>query len=325
MRLFLRLLAVLAIVVVAIVLFNSSWFATPNPDAKLRLIAHRGVHQVYDRDNLGYQDCTATRIFTPTHTLIENTPASIEAALAAGADVIEIDVHPTNDGTFAVFHDWELDCRTNGTGATRDHDMAYLKTLDIGYGYSADGGQTYPLRGKGVGMMPSFADIVTAFPSASFLINYKSRDAAEGDLLAALLAEHPEWRAPVWGVYGSAEPTRRAMALVEGLHGFDMTSVKSCLFGYLALGWSGHLPETCHNTLVPVPSNYAWLLWGWPHRFTGRLASVGSQAVMVGPVRGNDPMGGINDLETLSSVPEHFDGYVWTDRIEVIGPALSAR
>ena len=33
--------------------------------------------------------------------------------------MIEIDVHPTTDGQFAVFHDWTLDCRTNGAGVTR--------------------------------------------------------------------------------------------------------------------------------------------------------------------------------------------------------------
>lgn len=325
MRVFVRVLVGLALLIAAVLLYNSSWFAAPNPDAKLRLIAHRGVHQVYDRVNLDYQDCTATRIFPPEHDLIENTPASISAALAAGADVIEIDVHPTTDGTFAVFHDWNLECRTDGAGATRDHDMASLEALDIGYGYTADGGLTYPLRGKGVGLLPSFDEIMTGFPTARFLVNYKSRNASEGDLLATLLRRRPEWRPAVWGVYGSDEPTMRAMELIPGLEGFGMSTVKECLLGYLALGWTGHMPDACHDTLVPLPINYAWLVWGWPHRFTERLAAVGSRAILVGPMIGNDPMGGINDPQTLSAVPDDFDGYVWTDRIEVIGPALKSR
>lgn len=322
MRLLRRVLVVLAVFVLAVLLYNSSWLAAPDPDGELRLIAHRGVHHTYSRENLSYQDCTATHIHPPTHALIENTPASMQAALDAGADVIEIDVHPTLDGTFAVFHDWNLECRTNGRGTTRDHDMAYLKTLDIGYGYTADGGETYPLRGKGIGLMPAFADIMAAFPRTRFLINYKSRDEREGDLLARLLSEHPEWRDNIWGVYGGHEPTFRATGLIDGLRGFSVASTKGCLYQYLALGWTGYMPETCRNTLVPVPVNFAWLIWGWPHRFTGRLASVGSEAILVGPIKGRDPMGGINDADTLASVPDGFNGYVWTDRIEVIGPAL---
>ena len=36
----------------------------------------------------------------------------MRAAFAAGADIVELDIHPTTDGQFAVFHDWTLDCRT---------------------------------------------------------------------------------------------------------------------------------------------------------------------------------------------------------------------
>jgi glycerophosphoryl diester phosphodiesterase len=116
------------------------------------------------------------------------------AAFALGADVVELDVHPTTDGRFAVFHDWTLDCRTEGTGETRDHNMAYLKTLDIGYGYTVDGGRTFPLRGTGAGLMPSFSDVMAAFPGKKFLVNFKSNEAREGDTLADMLEANPEWR-----------------------------------------------------------------------------------------------------------------------------------
>ena len=80
---------------------------------------------------------TALRIYPPTHTYIENTISSMQAAFDAGAQIVEIDIHPTIDGQFAVFHDWMLDCRTNGKGRTRDFAMADLKKLDLGYGSSA--------------------------------------------------------------------------------------------------------------------------------------------------------------------------------------------
>jgi glycerophosphoryl diester phosphodiesterase family protein len=103
------------------------------------------------------------RVREPITPEIENTIDSMRAAFELGEDAVELDVHPTTDVQFAVFHDWTLDCRTEGHGETRAHDMAYLKTLDVGYGYSADGGRTFPLRGKGIGLMPSFADVMQAF------------------------------------------------------------------------------------------------------------------------------------------------------------------
>ncbi|MEY9094304.1 glycerophosphoryl diester phosphodiesterase [Paenibacillus sp. RC84] len=60
----------------------------------------------------------------------------MEAAFQAGADSMELDIKPTKDGQFAVFHDWTLDCRTPASGKTSDYTMAQLKELDIGYGYS---------------------------------------------------------------------------------------------------------------------------------------------------------------------------------------------
>ncbi|HEV7694256.1 MAG TPA: glycerophosphodiester phosphodiesterase family protein, partial [Hyphomonadaceae bacterium] len=159
---------------IAVVIYNLSWFERPHGDGKIKLIAHRGVHQTFSKDGVGNDTCTADRIYPPTHDLIENTLPSMEAAFAAGADVVELDVHLTPDKQFAVLHDWTVDCRTEGKGVTEQLDMAYLKTLDLGYGYTVDGGKTYPLRGKGVGMMPTLPEVLARFPDKRFLINFKS-------------------------------------------------------------------------------------------------------------------------------------------------------
>jgi glycerophosphoryl diester phosphodiesterase len=42
--------------------------------------------------------------------------------------------------------------------------MTSLKKLDIGYGYTADGGKTYPFRGKAIGLMPTLTEVLQAFP-----------------------------------------------------------------------------------------------------------------------------------------------------------------
>ncbi len=317
-----KLLGVAAVIVAAIYLWNASWLAPVPDEARTLLLAHRGVHQTYDATGLENDTCTAERIYPPTHGYIENTIPAIEAAFAAGAAVVELDVHPTTDGQFAVMHDWTLDCRTEGRGETRSHDMAYLKTLDVGYGYTADNGASYPLRGTGIGMMPSFAEVMEAFPDGAFLVNFKSREAREGDMLAEMLGTNPDWQERIWGVYGGDEPTHRAKALVPGLRGYGKKDVVNCLLQYEGLGWTGFVPEACRNTLVPVPINFAGFLWGWPNRFLARMRDAGSTVILLGPANlGQLGSTGIDSVEALADIPEGFDGYVWTNRIEAIGAA----
>lgn len=318
-------LAITATVIGAVYLWNASWLA-PKPDnPEIKLLAHRGVHQTFDKTDLGRDDCTATRIAAPTHAFLENTIPSMREAFAKGAEVVEIDVHPTTDGHFAVFHDWTLDCRTDGTGVTRRSDLANIKTLDPGYGYTADGGNTFPFRGTTGETIPSLKEVLSTFPNEHFLINYKSRETFEGDQLAELLAQNPQWRNAVWGVYGGDAPTYRAVEQVSDLKGFGSRATRDCLIKYLALGWTGYIPETCRNTYVMVPGNLAWLAWGWPHRFNDRLKAVDSEIILLGPYTNGDVgTSGIDETAQFDLIPEAFDGYVWTNKIEIIGPALEA-
>jgi glycerophosphoryl diester phosphodiesterase len=314
-----RTLIALVVFAAAVYLFNASWrVAAPNDD--VQLIAHRGVHQTFSRAGLEKDTCTAVRIDQPTHEYLENTLPAMRAAFDAGADIVELDVHPTTDGQFAVLHDWTIDCRTEGSGETRSHAMTYLKTLDVGYGYTADDGATHPFRGKGVGMMPELKEVLAAFPEGHFLVNYKSNEVREGDMLAALLAEHPEWRPAVWGAYGGDPPTLRAAELVDGLKIWTRRSTIGCVTEYAGYGWTGIMPEPCHNTTLMLPVNVAPWLWGWPNLFIERMRAVGSKVILLGPYGPGDPgTAGIDTPEQLAQVPDGFSGYIWTNKIELIG------
>jgi glycerophosphoryl diester phosphodiesterase len=321
-----RTLLALAVLTASVYLFNASWRVAPPDDPQVALIAHRGVHQTFPHDGLQNDTCTAERIYLPEHGYIENTLQSMQAAFAAGADIVELDVHPTTDGQFAVLHDWTIDCRTEGTGETRSHDMAYLKTLDVGYGYTADDGTTYPLRGSGVGQMPELKEVLSAMPDRQFLVNFKSREQREGDMLAALLTDYPQWRSAVWGAYGGDEPTYRAAELIDGLAVWSRRGLVDCLLQYGALGWTGYMPDACRNTKVMVPLNVAPFVWGWPNLFLERIRDAGSEVILLGPYGAGDAgTAGIDTLEQLAQVPDSFDGYLWTNRIEIIGPAWAAQ
>lgn len=314
----------LALIAAALFVLNTSLLARPS--GELSVLAHRGVAQDYRREGLTDETCTAGQMLPPSRAFLENTLPSIGAAFEAGADMIEIDIHPTTDGEFAVFHDWTLECRTDGHGVTRERTMAYLKTLDVGYGYTADGGQTFPFRGQGVGMMPTLREVLAAFPRARLLINFKGDDPAEADLLLDYLRATPDAGLERLAFYG-ARPAERMRALLAEALVTTRAGLKACAKDYMLTGWLGAVPEACRNTLVFVPVNYAWIAWGWPNRFLQRMRAAGSEVYIAGAVHRGERLGinGIDDAATFARVPRNWRGGVVTDHIETVGPLAAQR
>jgi glycerophosphoryl diester phosphodiesterase len=301
---------------------NASWLA-PEPHGVPAVLAHRGVHQTFRREGLTRDSCTASRIYPPTNPYLENTIPSMQASFAAGATAIEVDVHPTTDGEFAVFHDWTLECRTNGRGVTREQPMSVLKTLDVGYGYTADGGKTFPFRGKGVGMMKTLHEVLSTFPGRSIVINVKSADPTESERLVAYLKAHghaTDQRLWVWADRGAHDRLRQ---LAPQARIDSRKRAKACAIKYLALGWTSYVPDACRNASIMVPTSLRWAYWGWPNRFLSRMQKAGAHVALVGPLGGDEP--GISEIEQLDAVPPGFSGTIITDHIELIGPEVRRR
>lgn len=308
----------------AIYLLNASWLATP-PDGTARLIAQRGVAQTYAVDSLATDEtCTARSIKPPTHYYIDNTVASIEAALSAEADIVEIDIRLTRDGRFVLFHDNALDCRTDGSGPVLQHDLADLHRLDAGYGYTADNGVTYPLRGKGVGLIPGLTEVLLRFPDAKFLIQIKDGDPA---VATPLIKELDDLPTPPWTrltFFGSPAALHRLKRLKPSADTWSARAAKECGIGYLETGWYGRIPSACDHGIIIVPIRQAYLLWGWPNRFLARMRAHHTRVMVIGTLAGM-PSGMLSRLDTpeqLAELPRGFDGLIWTDRISVIGPLL---
>jgi len=62
----------------------------------------------------------------------ENTMPAFEAALASGAEVLELDLQSTADGHAVIFHDDTLDRTTDASGELEDRTLAELQNLDAG-------------------------------------------------------------------------------------------------------------------------------------------------------------------------------------------------
>ena len=297
---------------------NSSLFVRADDRAPL-LLAHRGMAQTFPMEGIENDTCTAERIYPPEHDFLENTIPSIEEAFRLGADVVEFDVHLTKDKQFAVFHDWTLDCRTDFAGTTGDYTMEELRAADIGHGYTADGGQTYPFRGTGVGMMPSLTEVLDRFPDKELLINVKSSDPEEGRLLAGSLSKLPEERRRLLSVYGGDEPIAALKAELPDVRVMSKATIKACLLPYVAIGWTGIAPSACKGTQLHVPEKIAPWLWGWPRTFVARMEEADTRVVLVGG-DGSEFSTGFDTVEDTARLPREFAGVLWTNRIDRIAP-----
>ena len=303
---------------------NTSRLADPVGD-ELVLLAHRGLGQDYDREGLTNETCTAERLIPNGHAYLENTIPSMQAAFDLGADVVEFDVQRTPEDRFAVFHDWTVDCRTDGSGLTHELPLDSLQTLDIGYGYTADGGQTYPFRGQGVGMMPSLDEVLETFPDRRFLIDLKSNEPSDGELLADRLEALPPARRERLMVYGGGQAVRRVRDRLPDVPTIWPARLKQCLTRYLALGWTSYVPAACERSVVMVPANIAPWLWGWPNRFLQRMDAVGTSVFVIGDYNGEPHSTPFDDPDRLAMFPDDFGGGVWTDRIDLLGRATAQR
>ncbi|HAW70010.1 MAG TPA: glycerophosphodiester phosphodiesterase [Firmicutes bacterium] len=328
------------LVIVAFIFLNNSSFLVrqaQHADARPLLLAHRGLAQNFPMAGITGDTNTAQRIYEPEHPYLENTIPSMQAAFLAGADMVEFDVQRTKDGQLAVFHDSNLEYRTNGQGSVKDYTMQELKTLDAGYGYTADQGASYPFRGKAIGMIPSLDEVLSYFPEREFLIHIKNNDSQDGALLAEYLKKLADGSAGSGGpesrdsdrlggrlaricVYGGNEPIAILKEELPNLRVMSRATTKKALISYLALGWTGYMPASMQNAFFYLPLRYARFLWGWPHRFIKRIEAAGSVFVIVaGEGQWSE---GFDTVEDLQQIPENYAGGIWTNRIDRIAPVF---
>jgi len=277
-----RIAGLLALVLVVAYLAQAP-FRSSGPAATFELVAHRGVHQTFHTRGLDNETCTAERIDPPRHGFLENTLPSMQAAFDAGASRIELDVHRTADHELAVFHDWRVECRTEGSGETRSLALPALKQLDIGHGYTADGGASFPFRGQGTGKLPSLGEVLAAFPDGHFMIDQKDRSPATTARIVRELQA-----SPTAVEHACLSATRELNAEFRAALGAgactiaDRHTIKSCLMDYLLFGWTGTLPESCRGeTLTVLDGGAMRVLWGWPGSFIGRVHAHGGRVLVL--------------------------------------------
>ena len=77
--------------------------------------------------------------------------------------------------------------------------------------------------------------------------------------------------------------------------------------------------------ILMVPANVAPWLWGWPNRFLQRMDEAGTLVLLIGDYRGEGFSQGFDDPDRLTELSSDYSGGIWTDRIDLIGPAIEKR
>ena len=155
----------------------------------------------------------------------ENTLVSIDAALAAGVDWIEIDIRSI-DGEIIVLHDERLERTTNGGGSVYDLTFAQLRRLDAGHG-------------EHIPLLQEVLDRIGARCGLNIEIKQADIAAELAAMLQPILDVRPAWRGKIMVSSFLREPMLEFAALkpdgVELAALSDHTSVAALDFA-LAIG-----------------------------------------------------------------------------------------
>ena len=319
MSLWKKVLIAVAVLAVAFSLLNASWIAGAQP-GRLIVVAQRGIVQPALRPEEG--GCDAARIRAAEDNLyIENSLPSLYKATRLGADAVAVDVRRTRDGQAVLFRDATLECRTDGRGRLADRTLAELKALDIGHGYTGDGGRTFPLRGRGIGGMPTVEELLREVPRSGIVFNLPSGDPADADALLAALARAGAKIEGRFGFHGAPAVIARVKRLAPQAWAFTGEALDDCIADYARTGWTGFVPASCKGATTAVPLDSPWTLWGWPNRLQSRLRGAGAKLLIFEAYRDGGIVG-LTRPEQLDEVPRDFRGHLFIEDFHAVGRAL---
>ena len=103
---------------------------------------------------------------------------------------------------------------------------------------------------------------------------------------------------------------------------FSIPAAQACASDYKLSGLWGSIPESCkQGTMLLTMDQVGYTLWGWPNRFLARTGAAGLKVVIAESVEG-DNITGLTDVNRYGDIANSFNGYIWIQDIEELGPAL---
>lgn len=175
----------------------------------------------------------------------ENTLRSFRAAIAAGADGIELDVRATADGVPVIIHDRDVSRTTEGTGVVAAISIAELRRLNAGLGEQVPtldevmellaGKRTIDIEIKQAGIEATVLSSLARYPNADWFIS-----CFDWDVLVA--ARRLSASAPMWPLTLSVDDAVLAMAARLSSPGIAL----------LHTAYTAEMAERCANAGLAV-------------------------------------------------------------------------
>jgi glycerophosphoryl diester phosphodiesterase len=199
----------------------------------------------------------------PTDTLF-----ALQRYAEMDVDVLEMDIHMTQDGVIVLLHDHTVDRTTDGSGDIREMTFAQTQSLDAGYNWTEDG-ETFPYRGIGI-TIPALEEVFQTFPGYPMIIEIKQSEPSLSKPFCELIKEYrmeqsvivPSFRTEAMDEFRQVCPGVATAASEDEVRDFV---IRNFLFlsttvdlNYVAL----QVPESRDNIPVVTP----WLLWAAQRR-----------------------------------------------------------
>lgn len=105
------------------------------------------------------------------------------------------------------------------------------------------------------------------------------------------------------------------------MRAFTIATARQCAADYRG-SLLGSVPESCSNSVILLTlDELGFTLWGWPNRFLERMAMAKTTVIIAQDVV-DGKIKGLTDVRQYGEIASGFNGYVWVDRIDELGPAL---
>lgn len=120
---------------------------------------------------------------------------------------------------------------------------------------------------------------------------------------------------------GDDAAVRAAKAERPAMRAFTIAAARKCAADYRA-SLLGSVPESCANGVMLLTlDDLGFTLWGWPNRFLERMAQAQTMVIIAQSVEG-ETIKGLTEPSQYGEIAKEFNGYIWVDKIEELGPAL---
>jgi glycerophosphoryl diester phosphodiesterase len=114
---------------------------------------------------------------------------AFDQATQIGVDILELDIRSTKDNQLVVMHNESVDATTNGRGRVRQFTFKDLQKLDAGFRWTADGGRTFPFRGKNL-TVPTLEEVFEKFSDKRMSVEIKQSEPSLVEPLCKMIEKH---------------------------------------------------------------------------------------------------------------------------------------